>query len=146
MTSPNPTTAINPNGIPPFSALPLGKGDPFLSAWGLYGPGDELGALNRLTPARVLAAASAEIRSGVRISTDAPLTAHTPSGQAYFARAIFHQEILRKAPKTVNDDIWTFNSQVSSQWDGLRHYGYQKEERYVTPAVSVGGWRVEMLA
>jgi hypothetical protein len=132
MTSPDSISPINPNGIPPFSALPLGKDDPFLSAWGLYGPGDELGALNRLTPARVLAAASSEIRSGVRISTDAPLTAHTPSGQAYFARAIFHQELLHKAPMTVNDDIWTFNTQVSSQWDGLRHFGYQKEERYVT--------------
>lgn len=133
MTSSNPSppsnTPLNSNGIPPFSALPLGKKDPFFSAWGLYGPGDELGALNRLTPARVLAAASSEIRSGVRISTDAPLTVHTKSQKAYFGRAIFHQELLHKAPKIVNDDIWTFNTQVSSQWDGLRHYGYQKEER-----------------
>jgi hypothetical protein len=28
----------------------------------------------------------------------------------------------------VNDDVWTFNTQVSSQWDGLRHFGYQKEK------------------
>lgn len=25
------------------------------------------------------------------------------------------------------DDVWTFNTQVSSQWDGLRHVAYQKE-------------------
>lgn len=126
------TTPLNPNGIPPFSSLPLGKDDPFFSAWGLYGPDDELGALNRLTPARVLDAATSEIRTGVRISTDAPLTVHTRSQRAYFGRAVFHQELLHKAPKIVNDDIWTFNTQVSSQWDGLRHYGYQKEERYVS--------------
>lgn len=130
MASPN-STPLNSNGIPPFSALPLGKGDPFFSAWGLYGPDDQLGTLNRLTPARVLAAASQEIRTGVRISIDAPLNAHTRSGKAYFARALFHQELIHKAPKIVNDDIWTFNSQVSTQWDGLRHYGYQTDERYV---------------
>lgn len=28
----------------------------------------------------------------------------------------------------MNDDIWTFNTQCSSQWDGLRHYAYQKEK------------------
>ena len=131
MASSKPSIPLNSNGIPPFNALPLRKEDPFLSAWGLYGPSDELGALNRLTPERVLAAAAGEIRSGVRISTDAPLSAHTPSGHAYFARAIFHQELIHKSPKTINDDVWTFNSQIGTQWDGLRHYGYQKEKRYV---------------
>jgi hypothetical protein len=28
----------------------------------------------------------------------------------------------------VNDDVWIFNTQSSSQWDGLRHFGYQKEK------------------
>lgn len=28
----------------------------------------------------------------------------------------------------MNDDVWTFNTQSSSQWDGLRHFGYQKEQ------------------
>ncbi len=35
-----------------------------------------------------------------------------------------------KTPNTVNDDIWTFNSQSTSQWDGLRHFGYQKEKLF----------------
>jgi len=30
----------------------------------------------------------------------------------------------------VNDDVWTFNTQVSSQWDGLRHFAYQKEKKF----------------
>ena len=131
MASANPDIPLNSNGIPPFSALPLRKEDPFFSAWGLYGPSDELGALNRLTPERVLAAASSEIRSGVRISTDAPLNAHTPSGHAYFSRVVFHQELIHKSPKIVNDDIWVFNTQATTQWDGLRHYAYQDEKTYV---------------
>jgi len=30
----------------------------------------------------------------------------------------------------VNDDIWTFNTQINSQWDRLRHFAYQKEELF----------------
>jgi hypothetical protein len=33
-----------------------------------------------------------------------------------------------KAPRIVNDDIWTMNSQGSTQWDGLRHFAYQKQK------------------
>ena len=51
---------------PRFSDLPLRKGDPPYSAWGLYGPNDELGTLNRLTDELVVKAASEEIKSGVR--------------------------------------------------------------------------------
>jgi len=51
-------------------------------------------------------------------------------GIAFFNRRAFHQELFAKPPRTVNDDIWTFNSQGSSQWDGLRHYGYQKEKLF----------------
>ena len=50
---------------PKFSELPLNKGDPPHSAWGLYGKDDELGTLNRLTPEVVVEAAK-EIQSGIR--------------------------------------------------------------------------------
>ena len=30
----------------------------------------------------------------------------------------------------MNDDVWTFNTQSSSQWDGLRHFAYQKEAKF----------------
>lgn len=36
--------------------------------------------------------------------------------------------MYQKPPRIVNDDVWTFNTQSSSQWDGLRHFGYQREE------------------
>lgn len=48
----------------------------------------------------------------------------------FFQRKLFHQELFQKPPRIVNDDVWTFNSQVSSQWDGLRHFGYQKEAKF----------------
>lgn len=63
-----------------------------------------------------------------RISLNWPLDAQPES--AFFQRQVFHQELIRKAPRIVNDDVWTFNSQVSTQWDGLRHFAYQREERF----------------
>ncbi len=40
-----------------------------------------------------------------------------------FGRQAFHQHVFHKVPRTVNDDILTFNTQGSSQWDGFRHFG-----------------------
>ena len=59
-------TYKTPNGLPKFSDLPLRKGDPPHSAWGLYGKDDDLGTLNRLTDVLVLKAAKGEIQTGVR--------------------------------------------------------------------------------
>lgn len=60
------TYKLNEYGIPRFEDLPLQKGDPHHSAWGLYGKDDELGTLNRLTDEKVVQAAKAEIQSGAR--------------------------------------------------------------------------------
>ncbi|CAJ2508245.1 Uu.00g094310.m01.CDS01 [Anthostomella pinea] len=116
---------LNANGVPDFDTLPLRNSDPHHSAWGLYGDDDQLGTLNRLTDERVAAAARDEIQTGRRISLNWPLNAQPR--RSFFQRALFHQELIAKAPRTVNDDVWTFNSQVSSQWDGLRHFAYQDE-------------------
>ncbi|KAH7099752.1 hypothetical protein BKA62DRAFT_708752 [Auriculariales sp. MPI-PUGE-AT-0066] len=128
VASPVPGIPLNSNGIPTFEQLPLRKNDPPYSAWGLYGDKDELGTLNRLTNSRVAAAAQGEIKTGQRISLNWPLNAQ--SEKSFFARKLFHQEMFHKQPYTVNDDVWTFNTQVSSQWDGLRHFGYQKEQLF----------------
>lgn len=111
---------------PPFSALPLDKDGPPGNAWGLYGSADELGALNLLTPAVVKQAAS-EIQLGERVSLDWYLDLPTyPS----FNRPGFKWRLHNKAPRSVNDDFIDINTQSSSQWDGLRHYGYQKAKRF----------------
>ncbi|KAI0197268.1 hypothetical protein EV127DRAFT_329778 [Xylaria flabelliformis] len=120
---------LNANGVPDFDALPLREGAPRHAAWGLYGDKDELGFLNRLTDERVAAAAREEIKSGKRISLNWPLNAQAHE-KAFFQRAAFHQELIAKAPRIVNDDVWTFNSQVSTQWDGLRHFGYQDAQLF----------------
>ncbi|KAF4964073.1 hypothetical protein FSARC_7975 [Fusarium sarcochroum] len=106
--------------LPPFDDLPLDKSGPPGNAWGVWGPDDQLGRLNLLTPETVRAAA-AEIREGIRISLDWPLDkiSHPPFGR----QALEHQ-ILNKAPMTMNDDVITLNTQSSTQWDGFRHYAY----------------------
>ena len=109
---------------PSFDDLPLRKDGPHGNAWGLFGPDDECGMLNLLTPERTTAAAR-EIVDGVRVSTDWPIDRMS---QPCFGRAQFQHQIKNKAPRSVNDDTLVFNTQISSQWDGFRHYGYQKEK------------------
>ncbi|KAK2624960.1 hypothetical protein QTJ16_005329 [Diplocarpon rosae] len=106
---------------PLFSSLPLKKDGPRGNAWGLFGDKDELGMLNRLTAETTLAATK-EIIYGVRIATDWSMA--MPKVPC-FGRQAFHQQIFHKAPRTVNDDILTLNTQSSTQWDGFRHCGYQ---------------------
>ncbi|KAK6436220.1 hypothetical protein LTR95_007588 [Oleoguttula sp. CCFEE 5521] len=110
--------------VPKFSELPLDKNGPHHNAWGLYGPKDELGTLNRLTK-EIVASAASLIKTGDRVSLNWPLDAQ--GDLPFFGRQEFHKEIIHKAPRVVNDDVWTFNTQSSSQWDGFRHFGYQKE-------------------
>ncbi|KAH7226218.1 putative cyclase-domain-containing protein [Fusarium oxysporum] len=109
---------------PSFESLPLRKDGPPGNAWGLFGDNDECGMLNLLTP-EIIAKAASEIRDGVRVSTDWPLNRMS---RPCFGRAPFKHEITTKIPRAVNDDTLTFNTQSSSQWDGFRHYAYQKEK------------------
>lgn len=112
-------TENQPNTKIPFNSLPLDPNGPPGNAWGRFGPNDELGTLNLLTPEVVVEAAK-EIRSGVRISLDWPLS--LPSYPS-FGRDPFKQEKILRSPNCVYDDVLTFNSQGSTQWDGFRHYG-----------------------
>lgn len=53
-----------------------------------------------------------------------------------FGRKAFEREIVQLHPRVVNDDVITFNTQGSSQWDGFRHVAYRDEEKFyngVTP-------------
>jgi hypothetical protein len=67
--------------------------------------------------------AAREIQTGVRINCDLPLT--VPE-HPLFGRKKFEQKKILKTPRVVFDDEWHFNSQGSSQWDGLRHYAHQE--------------------
>lgn len=121
MSSGNPSNSDLAPPHPPFSSLPLDPNGPPGNAWGRFGAADQLGMLNLLTP-RVVAAAAKEIVSGVRISLDWPL--NKPSLSCY-GRDPYVHEIKQRggSDRVVNDDILTFNTQISTQWDGFRHYG-----------------------
>ncbi|KAK4938716.1 hypothetical protein LTR10_020899 [Elasticomyces elasticus] len=109
---------------PPFSALPLREGDPPYSAWGLYGPDDELGTLNLLTQDRILNAIK-DVSTGESVGLNLPLNVPNPPSHN---RTGFNHRIKHSAPRNVYDDFIDMNTQCSTQWDGFRHYGYQAEK------------------
>jgi len=115
---------------PSFAQLPVDPKGPLGNAWGLWGPNDQLGMLNLLTADNVAAAAK-EIKTGVRFSLDWPLT--KPSFPS-FGRNPCEHKLVNRGGRCVNDDVLNFNTQCSSQWDGFRHYGFQKERRYYNGA------------
>jgi hypothetical protein len=59
-------SALSP--FPTYADLPLKKDGPHGNAWGAWGPDDQIGTLNHLTPEVVARAAREEIRIGERIS------------------------------------------------------------------------------
>jgi hypothetical protein len=93
---------------PPFASLPLRESDPPFSAWGLYGPDDELGALNLLTD-ECVKEATKEIKTGMRIGLNLPLNIPSPPSHG---RLAFTHKVVHKAPRNVHDDVVEMNTQV----------------------------------
>ena len=115
--------------IPPFDALPRLPGNGVQHAWDVWGRGDNLGTLNRLTGPAV-AAASACVRTGARIGVSLPLGLPDPP---FFERKAFRHHFKTLGPAAWDDWVDGFYLQCSSQWDGLRHVG--------SPDGWYGGWR-----
>lgn len=111
---------VLPSQWPAFDDLPLDKSGPPGNAWGLFGPEDQLGMLNLLTPETVAAAAASEIRTGIRVSLDWSLDQPSIPN---FDRQKFQHEIIPHHSLVANDDVLHFNTQSSTQWDGFRHFG-----------------------
>lgn len=109
---------LTPEAVP-FEALPLDKNGPRGNAWGLFGKDDALGMLNHLTPEKTIAATQ-EVEHGVRVSTDWSLAGR---GRPFFGRQGLTRRVHQLGGKCINDDVLTFNTQASSQWDGFRHFG-----------------------
>ncbi|KAH8647096.1 hypothetical protein BGZ61DRAFT_488202 [Ilyonectria robusta] len=118
--------AGNTDRYPRFEDLPLRKGDPPFSSWGLWGVDDQVGTINHLTP-EVVRKAAREITSGNRFSLNWPLnTPKTPGFQRSSPDEQFRHELCRLNPQVLAfDDRVSFNTQVSTQVDGLRHFAYQ---------------------
>lgn len=110
--------------VPTFAELPTLDGSTERHSWGVFGDGDELGCLNFLTDERV-AAASALIRSGERISLNLPIG--TPARPFWApARAdhpLSHQILVHGRSR--EDFLDSFFLQAGTQWDALGHRGYR---------------------
>lgn len=122
--------------LPDFDELPIDPKYPPHSAWGVFGNDDQIGTLNLLTPERVAAAAKL-VRTGQIFPMNWELEQPSPP---LFNRAALGHTIIRRR-KNVFDDVYeNFNTQSSSQWDGLRHYGHREHGFYngVTESVILG--------
>src|SRR5258708_2919821 len=108
-------------GIPKYSDLMANKDTPIGSSWNVFGPGDDVGAVNFLTPERVRRAAGL-VKKGKSFNLDyainefSPPTAHTRKNATHTIFAM-HERVR-------DDYIDGLYLQSTSQIDGLRHAGH----------------------
>ena len=112
--------------IPSFDQLPVKEGAPPESSWGVFGDDDQLGCLNFLTPQGVVDAAQL-VQTGKVFRLDAKIGFAKPT---LFGRATVSHKVVPLAPFANDDVVDNFNTQESSQWDGLAHVGHPWLERY----------------
>lgn len=101
-----------------YDALLARTDAPAGSSWGLFGADDELGTLNFLTSACVLAASGC-IRRGEVFNLDLPLDAFR--FPLFRHRRNLRHHLLSNAPHHRDDRIDRLFLQTASQIDGLRH-------------------------
>ncbi|KAJ7703723.1 hypothetical protein B0H17DRAFT_1040936 [Mycena rosella] len=104
---------------PTYDQLPLHPSFPTKAAWGVWGASDEFGALNHITNATILAARS-EIKSGRAINLNLELSMPDPPLNPQ-RRPLIH---AIQPFAGYQDDVITLNTQISTQYDGLRHFPY----------------------
>lgn len=107
--------------LPDFAELPIKPDYPPHSAWGLFGDDDQIGTLNLLTPERVAAAARL-VEQGHVFALNWELEQPDPP---LFNRAALRHTINRRRTNVFDDLYDNFNTQSSSQWDGLTHFGHR---------------------
>lgn len=99
--------------------------------WGRWGPDDETGTLNLVTP-EVVRRAAACARTGKRISLALPLSADGPQTGAIPGRvnpertmiAINHPLTGDPSQFCMSDDVVTMGLQAATHWDALAHVSY----------------------
>jgi kynurenine formamidase len=111
------------------------------SAWGVFGPDDNLGLVNLMTPERIAAAARL-VRRGQVFCLDMPLGSISPALAAFRGTP---RHLVLHQPGTVGfDDVYdNFYPQAGSQWDSLAHVGYMPDQMYngATEAEVLAGTR-----
>jgi Putative cyclase len=130
------------------------------SNWGEFGPDDQCGRLNYLTPDTVRRA-GAEIREGRVFCLSLPLD--LPGGNLLNPRRFppvlrptvrngrpnFNYRMAQDSPTAtdvLNDDAVILHTQYSTQWDGLSHVGqlFDADDDGVPEAVYYNGYRAEV--
>lgn len=116
---------------------PRWKHRPQGSTWGDFGPNDQLGRLNLLTPEKVRQGV-AEVREGLRFALSLPLdypggSALNPNRKPPVLRPLQRkgmvnfncllQELEPGRTDVLSDDMAILSLQYSTQWDGLAHVG-----------------------
>jgi len=108
------------DGIPDYRDL-LRRPEPVRgTAWGLWGPADQLGTLNHLSPERVLRARDSII-SGEVVPLNLSLTEFEPPIIAH--RGSIEHTVFGLNEFHRDDRMDSFFPQASTQIDGLRHFG-----------------------
>jgi kynurenine formamidase len=98
------------------------------SAWGLFGPDDNLGLVNLMTPQRIAAAARL-VRRGQVFCLDLPVGSISPALGPN--RSPARHEVLHQRGTADFDDFYdSFYPQGDSQWDSLAHVGYAPDQMY----------------
>lgn len=127
------------------------------STWGDFGPDDENGRVNLLTPERVRAAV-AEVRDGRSFCLSLPLDypggntlndrRHPPrmyatvrAGKANYNYALVQERDYWT--DVISDDAVLLHTQYSTQWDGLSHVGglFDADGDGTPEVVYYNGWR-----
>ncbi len=106
--------------VPTYAELLARSDGPPGSAWGVFGPEDQLGTLNFLGERTTLRAREA-IQKGEVFNLDYELTAFDPPVSPN-RRPVDHQILSRHGGNVRDDFVNDFFLQVSSQIDGLRHH------------------------
>lgn len=115
--------------LPKFAELPVKKGAPPDSCWGLFGDDDDLGCLNFLTAEGVIEAAQLIKKGKVfRLDTEVnyanpPLFERKPAKHVLMS---FEQYGLLG----FDDMLDNYNTQEGSQWDGFGHVGNLKHKAF----------------
>ncbi|MCC7366562.1 MAG: cyclase family protein [Dehalococcoidia bacterium] len=110
-----------PSRLPSYKELPVSPGAPPRTAWGLFGPDDNVGMFNLQTPERVAAAARL-VRKGAVFPMNWEQEKPNPP---LYSRGRFRHTVMRDIPVGHHGDdvLDNFFTQASSQWDGLTHVG-----------------------
>lgn len=108
--------------VPAYDALPPVADTGERSSWGVFGPDDQLGTINFITP-EVVSAAAATVTTGQTFNLS--LTLDVPAPALAGERGTYRHHIERT--RSGGDDwLDNFYPQGSTQWDGLGHIRFRE--------------------